>query len=77
MVCDAGDLAEGEIEIAFSPTTQNCDICGVLYAVYLKTMPGEMKQVDVGGHPVLLCRDQGHLKVHTTFVFRKSKPKCF
>ena len=34
-----------------------------------KTMPGEMKQVDVAGHPVLLCRDQGHLKVNTTFVF--------
>ena len=25
---------------------------------------GEMRQVDVGGHPVLLCRDQGDLKVN-------------
>ena len=25
---------------------------------------GEMRQVDVGGHPVLLCRDQGGLKVN-------------
>ena len=28
-----------------------------------------MKQVDVAGHPVLLCRDQGHLKVKATLVF--------
>jgi len=37
VVCDAADLAEGE-----------------------------MKQVDVAGHPVLLCRDQGHLKAYSS-----------
>jgi len=37
IVCDAGDLAEGE-----------------------------MRQVDVGGHPVLLCRDQGDLKAYSS-----------
>ena len=33
-----------------------------------KTIPGEMRQVDVAGHPVLLCRDQGHLKVKATRI---------
>ena len=28
-----------------------------------------MKQVDVAGHPVLLCRDQGHLKVKAKHEF--------
>ena len=38
------------------------------YSIPCKTIPGEMRQVDVAGHPVLLCRDQGHLKVKATRV---------
>ena len=39
------------------------------------TILGEMRQVDVAGHPVLLCRDQGHLKVKTTHVLYAFKVK--
>ena len=73
VVCDAGDLAEGELCL-FPSYQQNRDSwsqrwwwCFMSYIS--KTMLGEMKQVDVAGHPVLLCRDQGHLKVKATFVF--------
>ena len=38
------------------------------YSIPCKTIPGEMRQVDVAGHPVLLCRDQGHLKVKATRI---------
>ena len=36
---------------------------GTIYRIRI-IIAGEMRQVDVGGHPVLLCRDQGDLKVN-------------
>ena len=62
VVCDVGDLAEGEISphCRWQHFMSGCVYCKP------KLIPGEMRQVDVGGHPVLLCRDQGDLKVKIT-----------
>ena len=51
----------------------------VFYVLHLQNNAGEMRQVDVAGHPVLLCRDQGHLKVNATFlsITMKTKTNAF
>ena len=64
VVCDVGDLAEGETKM-ISPHCRWQHFMSGCVCCKPKLIPGEMRQVDVGGHPVLLCRDQGDLKVKT------------